>query len=121
MASQNNSKSTPLHWAALNSHLPIVKKLVELPGGPGLDLIDIKNAAGLSPLGEAELAGWEEGANWFVKMMRLDETGKEDGSGDVNEDDENGSVPDIEVEIEDAEGKVAKMTISGNAPKTHEP
>ncbi|KAF9463549.1 cytoplasmic protein [Collybia nuda] len=110
LAAQNSAKSTPLHWAALNSHLPIMQRLVEFPGGPGIDLIDIKNTAGRSPLGEAELAGWEEGAKWLVQMMKLDADVQE---GDAEE--EGGDkVHDIEVEIEDAEGQVAKMTISGS-------
>ncbi|KAI3621357.1 cytoplasmic protein [Moniliophthora roreri] len=37
---QNNYRST-----ALNSHLSTTQKLVQFPGGPGTDLIDIKNAA----------------------------------------------------------------------------
>lgn len=108
LAAQNTAKSTPLHWAALNSHLSIVQKLVEFPGGPGIDLIDIKNTAGRSPLGEAELAGWEEGAKWLVQMMKLDADVQE---GDAT-DEGGGLTHDIEVEIEDAEGQVAKMTIS---------
>ena len=69
---QNHAQSTALHWAALNQHLPIMQKLVQHPGGPGIDLIDIKNSAGRSPMGEAEMAGWEEGSKWLLEMMRLD-------------------------------------------------
>jgi uncharacterized protein len=36
-------------------------------------LIDIKNAVGRSPLGEAEAAGWDEGAKWMVEVMLLDD------------------------------------------------
>ncbi|QRV84007.1 ankyrin repeats [Ceratobasidium sp. AG-Ba] len=56
---QNSSKSTALHWAATNKHLGTVQKLAESQPS----LIDIKNAAGRTPLGEAELAEWDEGAN----------------------------------------------------------
>jgi ankyrin repeat protein len=28
-----NAESTALHWAALNAHMEVVKKLVEYPGG----------------------------------------------------------------------------------------
>ncbi|KAF8161373.1 ankyrin repeat-containing domain protein [Crassisporium funariophilum] len=110
---QNTSGSTPLHWAALNKHLDIAQKIVQHPEGPGLDLIDVKNTAGHSPLGEAELAGWEEGAKWFVEVMNLD---PEQGSKEQDEDDatlDDGVGRDIEVEIEDADGQIAKMTISG--------
>jgi hypothetical protein len=90
-----------------------VKKLVEFPGGPGIDLIDVKNAAGRSPLAEAELAGWDEGAQWLVQMMKLDPAGEvkegEADDGDVDE----GALPaeGIEIEIEDADGHMAKMRI----------
>lgn len=117
LAVQNNSGSTALHWAALNSQLPVAQKLVQYPGGPGLDLIDIKNKAGHSPLGEAENAGWEEGAKWFVEVMNLDAEGTTEQSAiddDATLDTEDGNTRDIEVEIEDADGQIAKMTISGS-------
>jgi hypothetical protein len=107
-----------LHWAALNSQLEIIQKLVEYPGGPGIDLIDIKNSVGRSPLGEAEFAGWKEGAKWLVQMMRVDaradpkeEEGEqlEDGDGSL----ETKGLDDVEVEIEDADGEIAKLVISG--------
>ncbi|KAI0301764.1 ankyrin repeat-containing domain protein, partial [Multifurca ochricompacta] len=72
LSAQNNSGSTALHWAALNSQFGTARALVDFPGGPGVDLIDIKNAAGRSPLGEAEAVGWEEGAKWMVEVMKLD-------------------------------------------------
>ncbi|KAF9222400.1 cytoplasmic protein [Gyrodon lividus] len=106
---QNNAGSTPLHWAAWNKHLEVAQKLVQYPGGPGVDMIDIKNAAGRSPLGEAEMAEWDDGARWFVQVMKLDEVKEEDAPGDPSQ--------AIEVEIQDAEGQVAKMTIN---PKTSE-
>ena len=69
-------------------------------------MIDIKNASGRSPLGEAENAGWEEGARWFVEVMNLDESAK--GEEDLQPAE---AANNIEVEIEDAEGQVAKMTL----------
>ena len=116
ISAQNHSGSTPLHWAALNSHLDIAQKLVQHPLGPGRDLIEMKNNAGRSPLGEAELAGWEEGAKWFVQVMNLnDEQEPEglEGEGDATLDTESGIDRDIEVEIQDADGQIAKMTITG--------
>lgn len=113
LSAQNDAQSTALHWAALNQHLSIIKKLVQFPGGPGVDLIDIKNSSGRSPLGEAEMAGWDEGAKWFVENMKLDTDGvKEDDSSEAI-----GGTQEVEVEIEDADGKVAKMTISGDGDK----
>jgi ankyrin repeat protein len=111
LGAQNNSGSTPLHWAVLNSHLTIVQKLIQFPEGPGIDLIDIKNNAGRSPLGEAECAGWEEGAKWLVQMMKLDAgDDSQEGPVDPSEDSVETS-QDIHVEIEDADGQVASMTL----------
>ena len=60
LAAPNAAQSTPLHWAALNRHLAVAQALVGCARGPGVDLIDAKNAAGRTPLGEAENAGWDE-------------------------------------------------------------
>ncbi|GBE80792.1 predicted protein [Sparassis crispa] len=118
LSAQNDAKSTALHWAALNSHLPCAKALVNFPSGPGTDLIDIKNSAGRSPLGEAENVGWDEGAKWFVEVMNLDEGGRRKEELQTAE-----NPSDIEVEIQDAEGQIAKMKIgqistAGDAVKT---
>lgn len=102
----NHAGSTPLHWAALNSQLAVVQRLVRHDNGAGKDLIDIKNAAGRTPLGEAENIGWDEGAKWMVEVMNLDEDGKEEEDATVD------SSQDIEVEIQDAEGQVARMKIA---------
>ena len=119
ISAQNHSGSTPLHWAALNSHLDIAQKLVQHPLGTGRDLIEIKNMAGRSPLGEAELAGWDEGAKWFVQVMNLNhEQEPEELEGECDAaplDTESGIDRDIEVEIQDADGQIAKMTISGTS------
>ncbi|KAJ6488238.1 ankyrin repeat-containing domain protein [Mycena vitilis] len=122
LSAGNDAGSTPLHWAALNSHLEVVKKLVQFQGGRGIDLIDIKNAGGRSPLAEAELAGWDEGAQWLVQMMKLDPGGdvKEgETTDDTNEqvdDDDDVAIPaeGIDIEIEDADGQMAKMRIGGS-------
>jgi uncharacterized protein len=116
LSAQNDAQSTALHWAAINQHLPIMQKLVQLPGGPGIDLIDIKNEAGRSPLGEAEMAGWQEGAKWLVEVMNLDTNEVREDDGDEVID----SAQEVEVEIEDADGQVAKMIISGD-PENSKP
>ncbi|KAJ5794673.1 hypothetical protein N7457_001272 [Penicillium paradoxum] len=51
---RNYSGNTPLHWAALNTHLECVKALVEA----GADL-DIKNDAGHDAIFLAERKAWE--------------------------------------------------------------
>lgn len=88
LSAQNIAGSTALHWAALNAQLGTARALVGFPGGPGADLIDIKNTAGRSPLGEAEAAGWDEGAKWMVEVMRLDWAGATQGDEEVAETDD---------------------------------
>jgi uncharacterized protein len=96
--------------------LDIAKKLVEYPQGPGVDLIEIKNAAGLSPLGEAERAGWDEGAQWFVSVMKLDGDQVKEGVSNADEDEDAPLDPgsEVTVEIQDADGQMARMTLNGN-------
>lgn len=106
LAQQNHAGSTPLHWAALNRHLHVAQKLIQHPGGPGVDLIDIKNAGGRSPLGEAEMAEWNEGAQWFVQMMNIDEVKQEESDEQVD------PSQTVEIEIQDAEGQIASMSIN---------
>jgi hypothetical protein len=79
-------------------------------------LIDIKNAAGRSPLAEAELAGWHEGAKWLVQMMKLDAEVVEN-EGDAEESGVIDGSDDVEVQIEDADGHMSKLTISGGEAK----
>ncbi|KAI5995350.1 hypothetical protein F5J12DRAFT_406813 [Pisolithus orientalis] len=106
LAQQNHAGSTPLHWAALNRHLQIAQKLIQHPGGPGVDLIDIKNAAGRSPLGEAEMAEWDEGAQWFAQVMNIDEVKKEESDGQID------SYQSVDIEIQNVEGQIAPLTIN---------
>jgi hypothetical protein len=119
LSAQNHSGSTPLHWAALNAHLSVVKQIVQLPNGPGIDLIDIKNTAGRSPLAEAEMVGWDEGAKWLVEKMRLDPGQGEPAEDARAGDDEAMMTKDIQVEIEDADGQIASMRISDNIDGSH--
>ena len=103
LSAQNRAGSTALHWAALNAQLGTSRALVDFPGGPGADLIDIKNAAGRSPLGEAEAAGWDEGAKWMVEVMRLDDAGAALGEEEDAE---------AQKEVRDADGRVAHTSLS---------
>lgn len=90
--------------------LDVAQKLVQHPQGPGRDLIDIKNKSGRSPLGEAEMAGWDEGAKWFVEMMNLDAEGSQHDA-----EFEEFKSSDIDVEIQDADGQVARLTLPNSA------
>jgi ankyrin repeat protein len=113
LSAKNHAGSTALHWAALNKQLEVARKLVLHPNGPGRDLIDIKNNIGRSPLGEAEVAGWDEGATLFVEMMILD---AEEPQEQLVENE--GLLVDVknrerEAEIPDVEGGIAKMSLSG--------
>jgi uncharacterized protein len=102
LSAQNHAGSTALHWAAVNSQLATARALVNFPGGPGIDLIDIKNAAGRSSLGEAETAGWDEGAKWMVQVMRLDDTG-------CVEDDTPLSEEQVEIGVENNKGTEGRV------------
>lgn len=51
---RNHSGNTPLHWAALNTHLECVKLLVDA----GAD-VSIKNEAGLDAIFLAERTDWK--------------------------------------------------------------
>ncbi|KAG8978281.1 hypothetical protein FRB90_008502, partial [Tulasnella sp. 427] len=56
-------------------------RLIEYPGGPGSALIDQKNQAGLTAIGEAGMQEWEEGAKWLVEKMTLDFGGGKEETG----------------------------------------
>lgn len=122
LSAQNNSGSTPLHWASLNEQLDVMKALVSHPTGPRGKLVDIKNKAGRTPLGEAEMAGWDEGAAWLVGVMDLDENNNNkatEGATDeaVEENDAEGEEDEpleIHVEVEDAQGGISRMTINSD-------
>ena len=99
-----------------------MKLLVAHPSGPKAALIDIKNNAGRTPLGEAEMAAWDEGAAWLVGVMEIDENNSapveatDEAVGDADEGDE---PLEIHVEVEDAEGGISKMSIKADG--TSEP
>lgn len=83
-----SGKSSPLHWAAVNAHLAVAQAIVLHPGGPGPLLIDARNAAGLSPLGEAELAGADDVAKWLVEVMMIEQKPVEEEDEEIGENDE---------------------------------
>lgn len=87
---QNVNGNTPLHWAALNGHLEVVKALVKAGADP-----TIVNEAGKDAVVEAEYSAKEsatECAAWLLKECDVlekgtgavgeGEMGEEDGEGD---------------------------------------
>ena len=58
---QNVSGNTPLHWAALNGHLPAVKLLIEAGADPS-----VINRAGKDAVFEAEVNEKNEVAAWLL-------------------------------------------------------
>lgn len=121
---QNSSAgSTPLHWATLNKQLDVVKQLVKLCGAlsdshqlvkrpltstglSGAGVLDIKNKSGRSAITEAEINEWAEGVTWMVGVMTVDDAG-----GSAQETDEVVESGDVQVEIQDAEGRIAKLNM----------
>jgi hypothetical protein len=73
---------------------------------PGAGVLDIKNKSGRSAITEAEMGEWAEGVTWMVGAMTVDDTG-----GTANETDEIVEPGDVQVEIQDAEGRVAKLNV----------
>ena len=58
---QNASGNTPLHWAAVNGHLPAVKLLIEAGADPS-----VINRAGKDAVYEAEVSEKNEVAAWLL-------------------------------------------------------
>ncbi|GBF62676.1 ankyrin repeat protein [Trichophyton mentagrophytes] len=86
---KNHSGNTPLHWAALNTHLECVKALVEA----GADII-LKNNAGHDAVFVAEQSDWNATAT----------TQEEDKKKDAAEDEAN---------VEEAESSTPRETTKG--------
>lgn len=78
---RNNSGNTPLHWAALNTHLDCVKALVEA----GAD-IGIKNDAGHDAVFLAERTAWslEEEKEGEDQVQEQQNEGEEEDKGKMS-------------------------------------
>ena len=69
-------------------------------------MLDVKNKNGRSAITEAEMNEWAEGVTWMVGVMSVD------GSGSATQEtDEVVESGDVQVEIQDAEGRVAKLSV----------
>lgn len=96
---QNASGNTPLHWAALNGHLPIVKLLIEAGADP-----TVLNKAGKDAVYEAEANEKNEVAAWLLTEGKGLESAA-GGSGDHAALDAGGEV--------DADGRLEEVMKEG--------
>jgi ankyrin repeat protein len=85
LTAQNKAGNTPLHWAALNGHLPAVKLLLE----SGAD-VSILNAAGHDAVYEAEINDKNEVVDFLLKEA----VGLDTGIGGTNGDEAEEEVKD---------------------------
>lgn len=93
---QNVNGNTPLHWAALNGHIEVVKALVKAGADP-----TIVNEAGRDVVVEAEYSSKDsavECANWLLKECEALE------SGTVGQ--PQGNQPDVDVDADIDEEKM---------------
>ncbi|KAL6239447.1 ankyrin repeat-containing domain protein [Aspergillus navahoensis] len=89
---RNHSGNTPLHWAALNTHLECVKVLVKA----GAD-VSIKNEAGLDAVFLAERADWKAQEATQTPDPSQDQDGDEEMEVEVGGDAEEGSAAQVPV------------------------
>jgi len=69
-------------------------------------VLDLKNKSGRSAITEAEMNEWAEGVTWMVGVMSVGDSG-----GVAQETGEIVGSEDVQVEIQDAEGRVAKLNM----------
>ncbi|KAL2424301.1 hypothetical protein ABEF95_008404 [Exophiala dermatitidis] len=113
---QNVSGNTPLHWAAINGHLEVVKALVAAGADPS-----IVNAAGRDAVVESECSankGAEECANWLLKNCEGLERGV--GGGDEAQAADT-TMDDVEVENGEAAGEAEDGVERGQGENQTQP
>ncbi|EHY55211.1 hypothetical protein ABEF92_001263 [Exophiala dermatitidis] len=113
---QNVSGNTPLHWAAINGHLEVVKALVAAGADPS-----IVNAAGRDAVVESECSaneGAKECANWLLKNCQGLERGV--GGGDEAQAADT-TMDDVEVENGEAAGEAEDGVERGQGENQTQP
>lgn len=85
---RNTAGNTPLHWAAINGHLEVVKTVVEA----GAD-VTILNAAGQDACYAAELHGKEKIVEWLLKAASESATNEKASEADNESDCDSGRFP----------------------------
>lgn len=98
---QNKEGSTPLHWAAYNGHLDVVKFLVEAKADMWL-----KNAAGHLAMFEAERADKNEVVTYLLEAggKEVERTGSEKPAGTEDEVDVDGEEEGFTMSMGDTSG-----------------
>jgi uncharacterized protein len=91
---KNRAGNTPLHWAAMNGHLEVVKALVEAGGD-----VTVRNEAGRDAVVEAEIAGenGKTGCKEVVTWILGNVEGLERGIGGGEKADEEGIIGEEKV------------------------
>jgi hypothetical protein len=113
---QNKAGNTPLHWAALNGHLPLVKLLLE----SGAD-VSILNASGHDAVYEAEI----NDKNDVVDFLLQEAVGLDTGIGGTDGEDVEEEVKDdpnvmegaMNDDVDGVKEDVEKMDIKGDDVK----
>lgn len=118
---QNASGNTPLHYAAMNGHLPIVKSILEaLKSNTSKEeyssYLTMKNNAGHDAAFEAETANKEDVVTYLLGAM--DDADVELGASAGVTDTREGSSMDVDEQgsnMEDVEDGVKSMDVSADA------
>jgi len=119
VAQRNSSGNTPLHWAALNGHLDIVKLLIERGGAEPT----VANNAGHNVLHEAQSAKKEDVVNFLLETCPeltapIGGTGEGEAAGEGEKGEAAGKGTGKEAET--VTGGMGELNISAKDAKTGE-
>ena len=117
VAQRNSSGNTPLHWAALNGHLDIVKLLIERGGAEPT----VANNAGHNVLFEAQSANKEDVAKFLLEIcpeLAAPVGGTEEGEGAGEGEKGEAAGKGTGKEAETVTGGMEELNISAKDAKT---